>query len=169
MDMTIEELKETAVLRERGNLYEDFHEGQVFKHHLGRTLTEADTIQFSTLTLSYNSLYTNRAFAKAHGHRDIVVNPLLVFNTVLGLSVEDLSEIGGPFVGVFDLTFLQDVYPGTTLTAQSETTSKRQSKSNPKNGIVTWSTKGFDENDTCVIEFKRSNLVRLRNPELVEA
>ena len=29
----------------------------------------------------------------------MVVNPLLVFNTVLGLSVEDNSEIGGPFVG----------------------------------------------------------------------
>lgn len=169
MTMTIEELKETAVERTRGNLYEDFEEGQTFTHHLGRTLTESDAIQFSTLTLNYNSMYTNRAFAKAHGHPDIVINPMLVFNTVLGLSVEDLSEIGGPFVGVFDLTFHKDVYPGVTITAKSETLKKRQSASNPKNGIVTWLTRGYDEHGDCVAEYKRSNLSKLRNPEAVKA
>lgn len=169
MTMTIEELKESATLRARGNLYEDFEEGQTFSHHLGRTLTEGDAIQFSTLTLNYNPLYTNRAYAKAHGHPDIVVNPLLVFNTVLGLSVEDLSEIGGPFVGVFELTFHADIYPGTTITAKSETLSKRRSKSNPKNGIVTWQTKGYDQDGTCVLSYKRSNLSRLRNPQAAEA
>ena len=169
MTMTFEELKQTAILRERGNLYEDFEVGQTFTHHLGRTLTEADAIQFSTLTLNFNPLYTNRVFAKAHGHPDIIVNPLLVFNTVLGLSVEDLSEIGGPFVGVFDLSFHRDVYPGTTITAVSETLSKRRSNSNPKNGIVTWQTRGFDESGDCVVEYKRSNLSRLRNHETAEA
>ncbi len=165
MAITIEELKETAVLRARGNLYEDFEEGQTFTHHLGRTLTESDTIQFSTLTLNYNSLYTNRAFAQAHGHPDIVVNPLLVFNTVLGLSVEDLSEVGGPFVGVFDLTFHKDVYPGITITAKSTTIKKRRSASNPKNGIVTWHTKGYDEGGDLVVDYKRSNLCILRDPD----
>ena len=87
----------------------------------GRTITEADTIQFSHLTLSYNPLYFNREYARAHGHPDVVVNPQLVFNVILGLSVEVCSEaLGGPFLGVYDLKYLAPVYPGDTLTAVVE-------------------------------------------------
>ena len=42
---------------------------------------------------------------------------MLVFATVFGLSVEDLSESGGAFLGVEDLTFAKPVYPGDTLSA----------------------------------------------------
>jgi acyl dehydratase len=157
--------RERAVLRPKGRLYEDFLVGQTFAHHWGRTIFESDTVLFTTLTLSFNPLYTNRAFARAHGHPDIVVNPQLVFNIVLGLSVEDLSEIGGPFLGVFDLVYDRPVYPGTTLVAHSTTTETRLSESNPANGIVTWRTEGFDEQGARVIGFRRSNLVRLRKPK----
>ncbi|MET0295415.1 MAG: MaoC family dehydratase [Phenylobacterium sp.] len=159
-----EDFRTRAKLWPKGRLYEDFVVGEVRAHHWGRTITESDTILFSTLTLSYNPHYTNRAYAQAHGHPDLVVNPLLVFNTVLGLSVEDNSEIGGPFVGVDKLTYHQPVYPGDTLTARSTTVAMRVSASNPRNGIVTWHTEGLNQRDERVIDFERSNLVRLRNP-----
>jgi acyl dehydratase len=152
-----------ATLWPKGRLYEDFHVGQIFEHHWGRTILDSDAALFTTLTLSFNPLYFNRAYAKAHGHPDVVVNPQLVFNVVLGLSVEDCSEIGGPFLGVFELTYDRAVYPGTTLTARSATIETRISESNPKNGIVTWRTEGFNEAGERVIGFRRSNLVRRRN------
>ncbi len=154
-----------AILWPKGRLFEDFAVGQTFDHHWGRTITESDTTLFTTLTLSFNPLYFNRPYALAHGHPDLVVNPQLVFNVVLGLSVEDCSEIGGPFLGVFDLTYDRPVYPGTTLTARSMTTETRLSESNPANGIVTWRTEGFNEAGERVVGFRRSNLVRLRNPK----
>jgi len=154
-----------AKLWPKGRLFEDFSVGQAFDHHWGRTITEADTVQFSTLTLSFNPIYYNRVYAKAHGHPDIVVNPQLVFNVVLGLSVEDCSEIGGPFLGVFELAYDRAVYPGTTIVARSVTTEVRRSESNPANGIVTWRTEGFDETGARVVGFRRSNRVRLRNPQ----
>jgi len=157
--------RKNAVLRPRGRLYEDFHVGQTFEHHWGRTIFEADTVLFTTLTLSFNPLYVNRAYARAHGHPDIVVNPQLVFNIVLGLSVEDLSEIGGPFLGVFDLGYDRPVYPGTTIVARSVTKEMRLSESNPANGIVTWQTEGFNDQNERVVGFRRSNLVRLRKPK----
>lgn len=164
----IREIMAAATPRERGNLYEDFAVGQVFDHHWGRTILESDTIAFSALTLSYNPLYFNVEFAKAHGHPNLVVNPQLVFNIVLGLSVEDCSEIGGPFVGVFDLSYHQAVYPGETLWARSTTYKRRKSESNPANGVVSWHTEGFNQKDELVVDFKRSNLIRLRNPEDAE-
>jgi acyl dehydratase len=153
-----------AVYWAKGRLYEDFSIGQTMEHHFGRTLTESDTILFTTLTLSYNPLYFNRAYAKAHGHPDIVVNPQLVFNVVLGMSVEDCSELGGPFLGVFELTYDRPVYPGETITARSTTVDMRLSKSNPDKGIVTWRTEGFDEAGKRVVGFRRANIVGLRNP-----
>lgn len=157
--------RERGQLRPKGRLYEDFHVGQAFAHHWGRTIFESDTVLFTTLTLSFNPLYVNRAYARAHGHPDIVVNPQLVFNIALGLSVEDLSEIGGPFLGVFDLVYDRPVYPGTTITARSTTMETRLSESNPANGIVTWRTEGFDDQGERVVGFCRSNLVRLRKPK----
>ena len=154
-----------AVLRPKGRLFEDFSVGQTFDHHWGRTILESDNALFTTLTLSFNPLYLNRDYARTHGHRDIVVNPQLVFNVTLGLSVEDCSEIGGPFLGVFDLTYHRPVYPGTTIRARSTTTEARRSDSNPANGIVTWQTEGVDGAGERLVSFRRSNLVRLRASE----
>lgn len=160
-----EDVRQRAVLWPKGRLFEDFEIGQRFEHHWGRTICESDTILFSTLTLAFNPLYFNREYAIAHGHPDIVVNPQLLFNIVLGLSVEDCSEIGGPFLGVFDLTYHRSVYPGETIRAASETVDARLSSSNPANGVVTWNTWGVDKNGTHVVSFRRSNIVRRRTPE----
>jgi len=157
------DIRERATLWPKGRLYEDFEVGQKFIHHWGRTITESDTISFTTLTLSYNPLYYNREYALAHGHRDIVVNPQLVFNVALGLAVEDCSEIGGPFLGVWDLVYDRPVYPGQTIFARTETLETRLSESNPSNGIVTWRTEAFDKDDNRLVGFRRSNLVRRRN------
>lgn len=158
-----DDFRKRARLWPKGRLFEDFEVGQEFHHHWGRTITESDTLTFSSLTLAFNPLYFNREYAKAHGHPDLVINPQLVFNVVLGLSVEDCSEIGGPFLGVYDLVYDRPVYPGVTLTARSRTTEARISGSNPKNGIVTWTTEGFDAAGERVVGFRRSNLVRRRH------
>ncbi len=155
----VEEIKSSAVFRPKGQMYEEFEVGSVMNHHWGRTITEADTIQFSHLTLSYNPLYFNREYAKSLGHPDIVVNPQLVFNVILGLTVEDCSEgLGGPFLGVFELNYHEPVYPGDTLTARSTTTDKRLSESSEGRGIVSWHSEGFNQHGNRVIDFKRSNL-----------
>ncbi|WP_312596802.1 MaoC family dehydratase [Brevundimonas sp.] len=155
--------RERAKLWPKGRLYDDFQVGQTFHHHWGRTILASDAALFSSLTLAYNPLYFNRAYAIAHGHPDIVVNPQLAFNVVLGLSVEDCSEIGGPFLGIFDLNYYKQIYANTTITARSETVEMRLSESDPRNGIVTWRTEGFDEAGDCILAFRRSNLVRRRN------
>lgn len=142
----------------KGHRFEDFDEGRLFEHHWGRTITEADNMLFTTLTQTFNPMYFNRPYAQEHGHPDVVVNPMLVFGVVFGLSVEDLSEAGGPFLGVDELTFHAPVYAGDTLLARSTVVSRRISASRPEQGIVTWHTEGFKQSDELVIDFKRSNL-----------
>ncbi len=154
-----EDMLASAQLRKRGRSFHDFEVGEKIHHHWGRTITEADAIQFCHLTLAYNPLYFNREYAKSLGHPDIVVNPQLVFNVVLGLSVEVCSEgLNGPFLGVYDLNYLEPVYPGDTLTSVSTTEAMRESESSEGRGIITWSNEGFNQHGTKVIEYRRSNL-----------
>lgn len=159
--LTVAELEQAARLLEKGNVLGDFTVGQVFHHHWGRTLTQAENALFSTLTLHFNPLYFNADHARAHGHPDMLLNPLLIFNTVFGLSVEDLSEAGmGPFLGVEGLTHHRPVVAGTTLTARSTVRAKRDTAKWPDFGIVTWHTEGFQSDGALVIDFQRSNLIR---------
>ncbi len=155
-------LKAEAKPWSRGNRYEDFTEGRKFPHHWGRTIERSDNTLFSILTMNYNPQYTNVEIARANGHEDTPVNPLLVFNTVFGLSVEDLSEGGGPFLGVNDCDYLIPVFPGDTLRAESRVISARPSDKRPEFGIVTWQTRGFNQRGEEVIRFQRTNLVRKR-------
>ncbi|MCE7522041.1 MaoC family dehydratase [Alloalcanivorax xenomutans] len=155
----VKRLLEGAKFRAKGNGLDDMEVGQVFKHHWGRTVLESDCVQFSTMTLNFNPLYFNKEYAKAHGHSTIVVNPMMVFLTVFGLSVEDLSESGGAFLGVENLNFLKAVYPDDTLTARSEVIDLRDSDSRPGMGIATWHTEGFNQRNEKVIDFDRTNLI----------
>ena len=146
-------------LAAKGHAFEDFTEGQVFAHHWGRTLTEADNTLFTTLALRFTPLYFNAEYARAHGHPGLVIDPLLVLCTAVGLSVEDLSEAGGPFLGVEDVEFQRPAYPGDTLTASSTVVQKRDSESRPAFGIVTWKTEGRNQKDELVLSYRRTNLV----------
>ncbi|WP_037078563.1 MaoC family dehydratase [Pseudonocardia spinosispora] len=148
----------------KGHCFEDFTVGGVYTHHWGRTLLESDNSTFSSLTLSYHPTYLNRPYAKAMGHDDLVVNPMLVFLTVFGMSVEDLSEAGGAFLGVDDLVHHRPVLVGETVTARSTVVAVKDSASRPHQGIVTWRTEGFAEDGDPVITFVRTNLIARRTP-----
>jgi|TARA_B110000977_G_scaffold47974_1_gene65194 acyl dehydratase len=153
----------TFPLWERGNQFEDFEVDQVFEHHWGRTLTAGDAMLFSSIALRYCPLYVNAEYAKSEGHRDMVVDPMLVLATVIGLSVEDLSEVGGPFLGVNGVEFGAYVYPNDTITCVSEVIDKRESASRPDTGIVTWSTSAKNQSGDVVVKYQRTNLVAKRS------
>ena len=146
----------------RGSYFEDFSEGREFAHHWGRTFTHADAISYSAMTMQYNPLYFNAVYARELGYSDLPINPLFVFATALGLSVEDLSEAGGPFLGVDDLIFHIPVYSGDTISSRSIVNWKRLSASRAGWGIVEWRTATTNQRNETVLEFTRRNLVRQR-------
>lgn len=146
----------------KGHSFEQFVEGQEFEHHWGRTINEADNAFFTTATLAYHPIYTNGEYATALGYRGTTVHPMLVLCTAVGMSVEDLSEAGGPFLGVNKIRFLKPVYPGDTLSSKSTVLEARESGSRPDFGIVTWRTETTNQDDEIVLEYQRTNLVAKR-------
>lgn len=155
-----DEIKEV----EKVNYFEDFEVGQTFEHHWGRTINAGDNSLFSTLTMTANPMYFNADYAEHLGHEDVVVNHMLAFNVVFGMSVQDLSEAGGAFLGISSLKFHETVYPDDTLYSRSEVLEKRESDSRPHQGIVTWHTNGLRPDGTLILEYERSNLIDKRNP-----
>jgi len=150
----------SAILLVKGHRYEDFKVGRVFEHSQQKTILDSENALFTTLTLHYNPIYLDRTRAVSLGNRDIVINPLLVFNLVFGLSVEDLSEGGGPFLGIENLEYGARVFSGDTLRARSTVIAARLSRKHDSYGIVTWETEGFNQVDERVIKYRRSNLVK---------
>jgi acyl dehydratase len=146
----------------RGRYFEDFEIGAVYRHHWGRTITEAENALFSTWTMNVNPLYFNREHARALGFAQPPVNPLLVMNVVFGLSVEDLSEKAIAHLGYWKMRFPTQVFPGDTLRSQSEVLGKRPSESKDDRGIVHVRTRGENQKGELVIEYERRILVRKR-------
>ncbi|GAA1559890.1 MaoC family dehydratase [Kribbella lupini] len=152
-----------TVVRHRGLCFEDFEVGQEFAHHWGRTFTLGESIAYSTRMMHYNPLYFDEPYAQLLGYRAIPINPFLVYSTVLGLSVEDLSEAGGPFLGIEDLTYGESTYAGDTVRARSVVLAKKETRSRPGWGVVEWHTTGTNQNGETVVEYRRANLSRMRD------
>ena len=144
---------------EKGRAFESFRRGQEFSHHWGRTLTRHDNVLFSTAMCFWNPTLLNASYAKAQGHPDTPINPMLVLCTAVGMSVEDLSERSAAFLGLDDCRFHRPVYPGDTIRAESDVLSCRESGSRPGEGIVAWRTRAFNQRDELVLSFERANIV----------
>ena len=145
----------------RGRHFEDFELDQVFHHHWGRTITAADNTAFATAMCCWLPLYLNVPYAQSLGHPDVVIHPMLVLCTVVGMSAEDLSEGGGAFLGLEDCTFHRPFHPGDTVAARSTVVAIRPSNSRP-GGIVSWHTEAYNQRNDLVVDFVRTNLVASR-------
>ncbi len=142
------------------NSFEAFPEGRVLRHHWGRTVSEADGVLFATQTHQYEPRLHNTTYAEHVGAPVGQVSALLVFAIVLGLSVEDLSESGGTFLGADNIRFHMPVVAGDTLTCASIVIERRLSRTRPGWGIVTWQTAGVNQQGDTVITYSRTSLVR---------
>lgn len=147
--------------------FEDFVPGRVFRHHWGRTVTDADSLLFATQTHLYQPRSLNADYARHNGTGGLPLAELLVFSIVLGLSVEDLSESGGAFLGADDISFPSPANPGDTLYAASVVDERRESGSRPGWGVVRWTTVGVNQDGHAVVRYSRSSLVRFR-PETAD-
>jgi 2-methylfumaryl-CoA hydratase len=146
-----------------GNLFEDFALGQVFDHATPRTLTQGDQAVYMALYGSRFAIHSSNEFAGQLGLRAAPIDDLLVFHTVFGKSVPDISLNAVANLGYADGRFLAPVYPGDTLAASSEVIGLKEN-SNGKTGVVYVRTTGINQSGAPVLEFTRWVMVPKRDP-----
>ena len=141
-----------------GRFFEDFQVGDIYRCRIGRTITEADNIQFTLLTNNTNQIHFNTHYAARTEFKRPLVNSAMTLSVIAGLGVADISENG--FALGWDYIKLPNpVFPGDTLYLESEVKSVRESKSRPEQGIVKVRTRGVNQDGAIVIEYERSVMV----------
>ena len=127
-----------------GNYFEDFSVGQVLQHATPRTLTVGDAALYMGLYGSRFAVQSSEVFAKAIGYPQAPLDDLLVFHTVFGKTVPDISLNAVANLGYAECRFLAPVYPGDTLSAASEVIGLREN-SNRASGVVYVRTTGRNQ------------------------
>ncbi|MFL5846407.1 MAG: MaoC family dehydratase [Solirubrobacteraceae bacterium] len=147
----------------RGRFFEDLEPGLVFTSRLGRTVTETDNVWFTCLTMNTNQLHFNDHYAEQSAFGRPLVNSCLTVALVTGLSVPDTSENAVANLAWTDIHLPAPVYVGDTLWAQTEILGARASDSRPDAGIVDVRTRGINQREEVVIEFKRTFMIHRRS------
>jgi 2-methylfumaryl-CoA hydratase len=147
-----------------GSFFEDFHVAQKIAHPTPRTLTHGDAALYQALYGSRFALQSSDTFAQFVGLPRSPLDDLLVFHTVFGKSVPDISLNAIANLGYAEGKFLKLVYPGETLTVNSEVIGLKEN-SNGQTGVVYVRTTGVNEKSEGVLSYVRWVMVRKRDVE----
>ncbi len=149
----------------RGGIYfEDFEPGQLFEHRLRRTVTEADNILFSNLTLNPQPLHIDRHFcAEETEWGQPLMNSLFTLGLLIGISVNDLT-VGTTIanLGMTEVKFPHPLFQGDTVHSTTEVVSKRPSRSRKDAGIVEFHHRAYNQKDVLVAECRRQVFMKKR-------
>ena len=145
---------------ERGPFFEDFHPEQVLDYS-GEIQLARDIFQQLVNQLEFDDqlIHVDPKYAQGVGYRDIILPGPIVYALVFRLSRREVSW-SGLNVGTDSMVHKSPVYPGDILRANSKVVSIGEWKGSrgKTHGLVTFQTKGLNQNDEEVIELQRAVL-----------
>jgi acyl dehydratase len=144
-----------------GKHFEELEVGDIFRHEIGRTITEADNVFFSALTMNPQPLHIDfHAAAKAEFGKPLV-NSLLTLGIAVGVSVGETTlgtTVGN--LGFDKVEFPKPVFHGDTIYSETEVVEKRDSKSRPEWGIVMFEHRAKNQHGDLVMRCRRAAMMR---------
>jgi acyl dehydratase len=149
-----------------GKFYDEMQVGMVIKHSLGRTITEMDNVLFTAMTMNTQPLHLNEDYAKKTQFGRRIVNGILTLGIAVGITVPELTE--GTLVanlGYENVSHPHPMFHGDTLYVETEVLEKRQSQSNPNQGIIRFRHTGHNQHEKIVIKFDRIALIYMAQRE----
>lgn len=147
----------------RGRYLDELVVGDIYRHRPGRTVTDADNVLFTTMTMNSQSLHLDADYASRTEFGRVLVNSLFTMSLVVGLSVADLTD--GTTVanlGFSEITFPCPVFAGDTVVAETEVLNVRESRSRPGQGVVAFEHRGRNQRGEPVCSARRSALMFTR-------
>lgn len=144
-----------------GMWFEEFEAGQVIDHDISRTIIEADNLWFSNVTMNTQPLHVDFHKAKESEFGQPLVNSLFTLALMIGITVTDTTL--GTTVGnlaMTDINFPKPVFHGDSIHVRTTIKGKRESKSRPTQGIVTFYHEAFNQKDELVATCERTALMK---------
>lgn len=153
------------IFKQKGNFLEDFRVGHLFRHKVGKTITEGLFNAFTEYDMTTNPLSKNRRYAQRYGFRDMILPPGLVMAVVFSQSVEDISENARANLEYIDMRFGVPVYIGDTIEVESLVLGVRPSSREPNLGVVHVQTTGRNQHGEVVLTYERKVQVWKKDPQ----
>jgi len=134
--------------------FEDMHIGDKVVS-VGRTVTEADIVNFAGLSGDYNTIHTDAEFAKgsiagqriAHGLLPLVISAGLFTRTAYNLSI---MEALTAFTEIRSWKFKKPVVIGDTIKVEAEIIEKEDSRPESKNGKIVFRRTVLNQRDEII-------------------
>jgi len=152
-----------------GLSFEDFEIGDIYEHWPGRTITEADNIWFTNLTMNTHPLHFDLNYAARSEFGKPLVNSTFTIALVAGMTVSSTSQKAIANLGWEEIRLPGPVFVGDTLYAETEILGKRESKSRPTAGIVRARHSGKNQKGEYVLHMTRSFLATRDGHSVVDA
>ena len=145
-----------------GRYFEDFSEGDIYEHPLGRTILSTDNAWFTLLTQNTAPLHFDHHYASQTSWGKPLVDSTFTLALVTGQSVTDVSQHVFANLGWNEVEMPHPLFEGDTVYSRSTVLKARESKSHPDVGIVEVHTEGYNQDGDIVIHFKRAIMVYKR-------
>jgi acyl dehydratase len=146
-----------------GRWFEELTPGLVVDHAIRRTITEADNVLFSAVTMNPAALHLDFEYAAETEFGQPLVNSMFTLALVIGLSIHELT-FGTTVANLgFDaVEFPAPVFHGDTIRVQTEVCDARPSSTRPTQGIVTLEHRAYKQGDFLVCRAVRKALMHKR-------
>ncbi|MCY3578875.1 MAG: MaoC family dehydratase [bacterium] len=147
-----------------GRWLEELTPGLVIHHAIRRTITEADNVAFTTMTMNPAPIHLDADYASSTEFGQPLVNSLLTLGLTVGISVHE-TTMGTTVanLGFQEVSFGAPVFAGDTLRVETEVLDARPSKSRPSQGVVTFEHRAYTVgSETLVCKAVRSALMHCR-------
>lgn len=146
-----------------GRWFEELEVGQVIPHALRRTVTEADNVAFTTMTMNPSRLHLDAEYMATSEFKRPLVNSLFTLSLLVGMSVlETTHGTSTANLGFEQVGFPVPVFAGDTIHAETEVVALRPSSSRPQVGIVTFEHRALNQRNELVCSARRIAMVERR-------
>jgi len=143
--------------------FDDFEVGDVHET-MGRTVTEADVVNFVTFGGIFEEIFINAEYAKNNSlFRGRVAPVLLTLVFAEGLYVQTgHTHKGRAFLGLEELRMTAPVFCGDTIHVEVAVESARRSQGRPNDGILAMRHKVLNQNGVVVMSYKTTRMLACR-------
>lgn len=117
----------------------------------GRTVTQADIVNYAGLSGDFNPIHMDHVFAAATPFRQVIAHGLLVLSMASGLMISSPMMRTLAFVSIKDWQFKAPVFIGDTLRAHSQVLEKEE-RARGRRGLITWRRQILNQKNLIVQE-----------------
>ncbi len=156
-------MSDTETDTEEPSVFYDIEEGDT-RVTQGRTITEADVMNFAGVSGDFNHIHTDEERMQESMFGERIAHGMLAVSAATGLlwqsRTREERDAVVAFYGIDELRFRQPLYVGDTIRVETEVLETREREEGPGNGTVRFHVDVVNQRDQVVVSCQMTSLMR---------